>query len=156
MANETDISELPTVYLVRTGVQIGVKNPADSKTAMGERGVMLVGNIYLDTIERRGGYWVLPKGLYMCSMYETTKIGKGFYIQATGEYGHNCKLKSGGAVEFMIHAANYPYQVEGCIAPGKVVVEKGVEQSTAAMQEIFTFCGGWGLGKKMMLNVDSV
>jgi hypothetical protein len=156
MASEVDISELQTVYLFRTGVQFSAKNSADSKSAMGERGIMVVGNVSLQTIERRGGYWVLPKGLFLCSMYETPKIGKAFYIQATGEYGHNCKLKSGGAVEFMIHAANYPYQIEGCVAPGKTILENGVNQSKAAMQEIFTYCGGWGVGKKMLLDVDSL
>ncbi len=154
MADQIDISTLQTVYLARTGVQISAKNPADSTTVMGERGTLKVGNVSLYTIERRGGFWVLPQGLFLCSMYETSKIGKGFYIQADGEYGHNCKLTGGGAVQFMIHAANYPYEIEGCIAPGKAILDNGVDKSVAAMQEIFTFCGGWGVGKKMLLSVE--
>jgi hypothetical protein len=42
------------------------------------------------------------------------------------------------------------------VAPGRIATQKGVAESRAAMEDIFSYCGGWGEGKKVMLEVDSL
>ena len=86
-----NIDGLPKVYLFRTGVQ--VSSPKGSPAAMGERGILVVGNVTYYTIERSGNYVMLPKGVFMCWMqliHPNTKSEKrAFLVKQTGEYGHN-------------------------------------------------------------------
>lgn len=151
-----DELEIPTVYLFRTGIQISSQKDKTSAAALGERGVMVIGNLTLYTVERRGGYVTLPKGTFECTMENHSRLGKVFRVKASGEGGHNVTNTQGVLAGILVHAGNYPHHVVGCIAPGKTWIEHGVGESSKAMQEIFQFCGGWGVGKKMMLDVDSL
>jgi hypothetical protein len=151
--------EIKTIYLFRSGVIISDIDNGGS--VMGERGYLVVGNNVLYTIERTkiGGAnsTRLPdKGTFECTMVKTQKLPKGFWITQTGEFGHNKKNSAGAYSALKIHSANKLSEISGCVAPGRITTEKGVAQSNDAMQDIFTYCGGWGEGKKMMLEVDSL
>jgi hypothetical protein len=151
-----NIDGLPKVYLFRTGVQ--VSSPKGSPAAMGERGILVVGNVTYYTIERSGNYVMLPKGVFMCWMqliHPNTKSEKrAFLVKQSGEYGHGVTNDEKKLAGFFIHQGNYPHHIAGCVAPGKTWISNGVEDSKAAMNEIINFCGGWGNGKKMMLEVN--
>jgi hypothetical protein len=156
---ETDVDDLPRIYLFRSNVQVTSKD-SNNIPALGERGFLVVGNDTFYAIERiKIGQFNcvrMPKGVYMCTMTETKKVGKGFWIEGWGQYGHNVPMPGhpDQKAAFMIHAANYPHEVEGCVAPGRTYLDNGVGESNKAMQAIFTFCGGWGEGRKMMFDVD--
>jgi hypothetical protein len=89
-------------------------------------------------------------------MEKTQKHPKGFRIKAEGVNGHNKKNSAGVLSALKIHAANKLSQISGCVAPGRVTTPKGIAESKDAMEDIFTYCGGWGEGKKVMLEVDSL
>lgn len=55
-----------------------------------------------------------------------------------------------------IHVANYPEQLEGCIAPGLDRTPSGVGSSHVAFERIVALLGGWVPGKKCTLEVRSL
>ena len=136
-----------TIYLFRENVQI------EYNGAIGERGYLVAGNAVYYTIERRGGYVVVPKGEYEIKMETSPTKGsrRQFRIR-----GHGVTNDRGSLAAFLIHSANFPDEIVGCIAPGKTLLGKGVGNSNKAMEEIFTFCGGFGVGKTATLVVDSL
>jgi len=156
---ETSVDDLKRIYLFRSSVQV-TSTDGNGKTAIGERGFLVVGNVSLYAIERIKIGEIncvrLPKGVFRCTMTETKKVGKGFWIEGSGEYGHNIPMPGHHEQKaaFMIHAANYPHELEGCVAPGRDYLPNGVSESWKALQEIFTYCGGWGPGNQMMFEVD--
>jgi hypothetical protein len=147
--------EIQTVYLFRTGTQVTSKNK-EGKAAVGERGYLFMGLDYLYTIERRGGYVTLPSGNFECTMEQHKRLGKVFRVKAEGANGHNVRNNRGILAGILIHAASYPHHVEGCVAPGRTQINNGVGKSSEAMEALFTYCGGWGVGKKMMMAVDMI
>lgn len=151
MAEETQI---PTVYLFRIGVN--TSSPKDKPPAIGVRGVMVIGSVSLYTIERGGGYVILPKGTFECTMEQHKRLGKVFRVKDSGENGHNVTNDRGYLAGMLIHSANFPHEIVGCVAPGKTYLGNGVGETKKAMQELIQYCGGWGVGKKMMLDVDSI
>jgi len=144
---------MENLYLFRRGVQISSRD-RNGKVALGERGELFVQGIRFYTIERRGGFLTLPKGRYECVMEVSAKVGRMFRVEIAGYYGHNLLTKSKKPAAMLIHAANLPHQVEGCVAPGLILKRNGVDKSEKAMNEIFQLCGGFGLGKKVWLVVD--
>jgi hypothetical protein len=66
--------------------------------------------------------------------------------------GHN---KHGGYAPILIHAANYPGELEGCIGPGLVPTEDGVDKSELAMQALFALFGGFKAGTEGALRITS-
>lgn len=156
MAEDNDIK---TVYLFRSGAIFSDKDGA--KPVMGERGFLVVGDVVLHTIERTkidgANSTRLPeKGVFLCTMASTTKLPKGFWIEQTGEYGHNKQNNLGNYSALKIHSGNQLADISGCVAPGRIYTEKGVAESRKAMEDIFTYCGGWGIGKKMYIDVDTM
>jgi hypothetical protein len=151
--------EIKTIYLFRSGVIFADIDGGSS--VMGERGYLVVGNNVLHTIERTkigdSNSTRLPStGTFECMMVSTTKLPKGFWITQTGPLGHNVRNSEKAYSALKIHAANKLSDISGCVAPGRIATEKGVAESRAAMEDIFTYCGGWGVGKKVMLEVDSI
>ncbi len=61
-------------------------------------------------------------------------------------YGHDKHTDTGDLGAILIHAANYPDQLAGCIGPGLSLKEGGVEDSRDAMEKIFTVFGGFKVG----------
>lgn len=144
---------MENLYLFRKGVQVSSKDNNGNVT-LGERGELYVQGIRFYTIERRDGFLQLPKGRYECVMEVSEKVGRMFRVAIAGHYGHNLLTKAKKPAAMLIHTANFPHQVEGCVAPGLSITRNGVEQSAKAMDEIFQLCGGFGLGKKVWLMVD--
>lgn len=133
-----------TLYLLRSGVTI-VRNGASA-----ERGYLLAGSVTYYTIERRGGYVTLPNREFEIKMENspTHPDRKQFRI-----YGHGVTNSAGNTAALLIHLGNYPDHITGCVAPGKTMINNGVGQSAQAMEELFTFCGGFAIGKKAELFV---
>lgn len=151
--------EVKTVYLFRSEAIFSDKD--GDTPVMGERGFLVVGDVVLHTIERTtvGDFKStrLPeKGVFLCEMVSTTKLPKGFWIEQTGEHGHNKKNTQGNYSALKIHAGNWLKDISGCVAPGRTIIQNGVGESHKAMQDIFTYCGGWGIGKKMYIDVDTM
>ena len=70
-------------------------------------------------------------------------------------YGHN-KKAGGGVAPILIHYANYPEELEGCIAPGMKLKSNfdGVDDSCKAMDKIFTAFGGFREGTEVDLLIS--
>jgi Family of unknown function (DUF5675) len=145
-----------TLYLNRTSEFVSSTNKA-GKVSQARRGVMQAGNLTFPTIERKG-VMSLRKGTYECVMEEQRKEDgslkrRVFRIKAEGAMGHHLKNASGAPAPILIHPSNYAYQLEGCIAPGRKTSEEGVDDSVAALSDIFRACGGFVEGKKVLLVV---
>lgn len=139
-----------TIYLIRSGVSV-IK-----EGATGERGELKVGSVTYPTIERGGGYVTLPNGTFEIIMEESpTKTYQNNLRKQFRIYGHGVKTQAGNVAALLIHLGNYPNQVQGCIAPGKNVINNGVGNSANAMQEIFNYFGGFAIGKKRYLKVTT-
>lgn len=52
-----------------------------------------------------------------------------------------------------VHPANYPCQLTGCIAPGFTESDRGVDNSRAALAQIFLALGGYTPGREFDLEV---
>ncbi len=147
---------LPELFLYRTGVVIS--SEANGDKAIGKRGIMMAGDVPYHTIERAGGYVTLPSGVFTCTM-ERQKSKKNrpiFRVDTTGEYAHRVITDRGTIAGILIHPSNYPHDIIGCIAPGKVLKRNGIGGSTKALEEIFQFCGGFAVGKKIKLHVSDL
>lgn len=145
--------DLPTnkIYLKRTGVLFTYKK--DGKTFQGKRGELTVGALTLQTIERGDGYVALPEGEFLMTSYTDKTRGKVLGVQPDGRFGHNVPKKRDGVVVgiagIMIHRADDPGDLEGCLAPGRNFnsTSNMLEKSSEAMDDIFTYLGSFGEGK---------
>lgn len=136
-----DLSTLTKeITLKRSGV-IFTKN-----NVSGKRGTLTVGNVSFETIERGGNYVSLPTGRFLLTMTKDKSRGQVFIVQPTGSYGHKVPTESGGVAGIMIHSADTPDDLTGCLAPGKSfdATSNTLLQSSEAMTDIFTFFGGFG------------
>ena len=142
--------ERQTLYLFRQNVTVS------HSSATGELGFLVIGATVLHTVERRDGYVKLPNGIFECTMEQHSSKGKVFRVKAEGENGHNVKNNKGIFSGILIHSANYPDQLAGCVAPGRTQIVGGVGESKKAMEDVFVFCGGFGAGKKIWLDVGDL
>lgn len=145
-----------TLYLTRTGERCASTNKA-GKIAFAKRGILQAGALQFFTIERIGVV-SLRKGIYECVMeQQLNPDGSGkrkvFRPRAEGPLGHNLKSSTGGPAAILIHSANTPHQLTGCIAPGRKKVPDGVDESVPALKAIFEACGGFVDGKVVRLIV---
>jgi len=109
--------------------------------ANGENSELWIGDTMLWAVERRDKFVRLDEGTYTLKMEFSPTYGrKQFRV-----YGHK---KQGGAAAILIHAANYPDEVTGCIAPGMTATLEGVDQSELAMNKLFSLWGGFAVGKQ--------
>ncbi len=124
----------------RTGVLFTKNNVS------GKRGTLTVGNVSFETIERGGNYVSLPTGKFLLTMTKDKSRGQVFIVQPEGKYGHEVPAEGGGKAGIMIHSADTPDDLTGCLAPGKTfdAASNTLLQSSEAMTDIFTFFGGFG------------
>lgn len=129
------------IYLKRSGVKF-----VDANKAEGIRGTLTVGTVTFETIERGNNYVLMPAGSFLLTMTKDSSRGNVFIVQPTGKYGHNVKTLSQGNAGIMIHRAEIPSHLEGCLAPGKSfdAATNTLQQSTEAISEICTYFGGFG------------
>jgi hypothetical protein len=142
--------DFPTIYLFRTSEIFSSEN------AEGRRGYIVIGEVAYFSLERGGGFVKLPNGKFECVMENHTSKGKIFRVTATGEHGHNVPRQAGGYAGILIHSANRPKQLLGCVAPGRIKEVFGVSESKKAMEDIFNYCGGFGVGKRAWIVVDNM
>ena len=77
----------------------------------------------------------IPPGSYTLHPHTSIKFGNCFWVKAADEN----PILAGGRSEILIHAANYHFQLLGCIAPGLLFYdlnddgEKDVSSSAAAV-----------------------
>lgn len=145
MIHENDIQGPPLYDLIlfRTGETF--RHP---RGAQGIRGQLIVNprspmSFTCHTLERGDGRKHLPEGEYQCEFgYWTTK--KGLRIKAIrvlGAYSVGRHEESRGRI--YLHPANWPHQLEGCIAVGLSTTPNGIKGSTAALLSVFDHLGGW-------------
>ena len=147
---------VPTLYVYRKNVIVSSKS-GDGEAAIAERGYLFAGDTMYHTIERRGGYVTIPLGEFEIQMeYSPTKKVDGKPRKQFRIYGHNVTNDRGKLAALLIHQGNYPHHITGCISPGKSELSNGIGQSSKAMEEIFTHCGGFGPGKKALLVVENL
>lgn len=129
----------------------------------GIRGLMVIRSaeqrvlIQLPTVERGGDTVRLPTGRYV---YEHSEM-----IRRPGERCLRIKSATTGTVltvaqadclrrrSLLIHVANYPGELVGCIAPGLTEIARGVGHSAAAFEQLCKGLGGFELGKTFELVV---
>ncbi|MEP6900794.1 MAG: hypothetical protein ABJA66_03530 [Actinomycetota bacterium] len=138
------------VFITSTGEDC-IK-PHDVKEVRGERGILDVYGHEFHTIERTSTMRI-PAKIIECVMEENKTRGKIFRLTAEGLLGHGKKTMDGVDAGLLIHAASFPYQLSGCLAPGRIILTTGVGESRGAMADIFTALGGFGAGRKVLLNV---
>ena len=112
----------------------------------GLRGTLTVGNVTFETIERGENYVKLPTGRFLLTMTKDASRGEVFIVQDTGKYGHKVPTQVGGIAGIMIHVAETPSQLLGCLAPGKQFdsAANKLLQGREAMNDIMTHFGGFG------------
>ncbi|MEP6901401.1 MAG: DUF5675 family protein [Actinomycetota bacterium] len=136
-----DLSTLTKeITLKRSGMLFAKNN------VPGKRGTLPAGNVSFETIERGGNYDSLPAGKFLLTMTNDKSRGRVFIVQPTGSYGHKVPTESGGTAGIMIHSADTPDDLTGCLAPGKSfdAASNTLLRSSEAMTDIFTFFGGFG------------
>lgn len=107
----------------------------------------------METIERGDEHLKLPVGEFLMTSYTDSKRGKVLGVQNTGKYGHNVpKWRDGiivGIAGIMIHAADTPDDLTGCLAPGRSFdsTTNTLLQSSDAMNDIFIYLGSFGEDK---------
>ncbi|MDH3530733.1 MAG: hypothetical protein OEQ28_14310 [Acidobacteriota bacterium] len=71
--------------------------------------------------------------------------GQVFIIQPDGKFGHNEPTLEGGKAGIMIHSADTPDDLTGCLAPGRSfdAVSGTLQYSSEAMNDIFNYFGGF-------------
>lgn len=121
----------------------------------GNRGILQVNGTLYFTIERDIERFVeIPTGTYTLKMeYSPTRtVPTNIYPFINGVQlprrqfrimGHNVRGEHGGLANLLIHQGQYPGGLTGCIAPGKMMIPGGVDQSSIAMTELFNACGGF-------------
>ncbi|MEM7135798.1 MAG: DUF5675 family protein [Myxococcota bacterium] len=135
MTKKTAAKRTHRIRLVRTG-QACNSVDAKGKKATGRRGKLTVGGKPFYTIERADGYVSLPNGTYNC------KTGRrGSNQKPCIQISHNVRNNRGDRAGIVIHAAKKPHHLQGCIAPGKVKMASGIDQSHKALKEIFEALG---------------
>lgn len=137
----TDINSLNKIYLKRSGIKF-----VDANKAEGIRGTLKVGAVTFETIERGNNYVLMPAGSYLLTSTNDKSKGNVFIVQPDGKYGHNVPKQAGGLAGIMIHRAEIPSHLEGCLAPGKSfdATTNTLQKSSEAMTDIFTYFGGFG------------
>lgn len=113
--------------------------------ARGNRGILLVNDKVYFTIERDVEKYVdIPIGTYSLKMeLSPTKTINGAARRQFRIMGHTVIGEHGGLANLLIHQGKYPGGLQGCIAPGKLMIPGGVDQSGLAMEELFNVCGGF-------------
>ena len=135
------IQDLNKIYLKRSGLKF-----FDSAKAEGIRGTLRVGAVTFETIERGNNYVQLPVGEFLLTSTKDKQRGKVLIVQPDGRYGHNVPTLRGGIAGIMIHQAELPSHLEGCLAPGKSfdITTNKLQKSSEALEDIFTYFGGFG------------
>ena len=135
-----DLDSLSSITLKRTGVIF------NKDSVEGKRGTLTAGSVSFETIERGGNYVSLPAGKFLLTMTNDKSRGQVFIVYHEGKYGHNVKGEGGGPAGIMIHVAETPSQLLGCLAPGKQfdATENKLLKGRDAMNDIMTFFGGFG------------
>lgn len=136
-----DLSTLTKeIKLKRTGVVFNKNN------VIGKRGQLTAGATTLETIERGGNYVSLPAGRFLLTMTKDKNRGQVFIVQPDGKFGHKVPTLDGDIAGIMIHSADTPDDLTGCLAPGRSfdATSGTLQKSTEAMTDIFNYFGGFG------------
>ena len=109
-------------------------------------GELAIGSRTWPTIERGGNYTFVRQGAYSLLMCIKTS---GRPVNCL------CFHESAAISTHLIHDADHDDHryLEGCIAPGLSADENGIDDSAAAMNEIWTALGGFDVGKTVTILV---
>lgn len=114
-----------------------------SLPGIGTFGELTVGDILFKTVERewldnKGFVSCVPNGLYSLSPHHSQKKGDCFILE--NHQLNVYKFDTTHRYAILIHIANFPNEVQGCIGIGKQLTyingELGVTHSAASLQEL--------------------
>lgn len=137
-----------------------IETLTDAKGARGRRLVIEAeaepggARLLLTAIERLDGFvWVKP-GAYRAKMDRTRIGGRAEQVLRILQVP---VVRAGGRREFtdrcLIHVANTPSELEGCIAPGLMPAPDGVRRSELAMDALWAVLSGFVAGLELELRV---
>lgn len=116
--------------------------------------------VVLPAIERAGDYTYIPEGEYSAHMDVTRLRVEGPIYRVIRVRDVPVVTQAGDVVmnqRHLLHPANWPRQLEGCVAPGlSWMGTEGVASSTDAMNAIFAVLGGFADGRKLAVRVTSM
>jgi len=124
----------------------------DEDGASGTRGTLLLGPLVLCGLERDDGFMRIPAGLWRVEMADMRSGGARALRFLTDGHREEDNTKDFWRSLFLgrlyVHPANYPAQLQGCIAPGMHEGPHGVWRSVDALAQIFDALGGWKKGER--------
>jgi hypothetical protein len=128
----------------------------DRKISHAGVGTLTVGGTVFDTIERLDGYVFLDPGrTYLCRM-EISPNHKGrrqIRPVGHGKQSEGSRRRGMAEAAILIHPGAYPYHFEGCIGVGEAT-QSGLKNSKKKLDDLFALCGGFEVGKEVMLSVE--
>lgn len=118
----------------------------DHQRKQGLRGVVVIDDLILYTIERGDGFKWLRPGFYDCEMayFTDTKKRRHKAIRVLGNYSKG---------RIYLHVANWPSELTGCVGVGLHHGLQGVMASRDAMVKLFEKLGGFKERKRVGLNI---
>lgn len=138
---------IPVLKLTRTSET--VTSIDNGKSYQGRRGILELKGSVFHTVERMGGYVHLKPGSYQCWIGNRASNGKPCVHIA-----HDVRRADGKRAGIVMHVANYPHEIKGCIAPGMRKISGGVAPSGEALKKIFQLmAGGFKKGAEGILEV---
>jgi hypothetical protein len=156
------------VILTRTGEIVRYRH--EGEIVEGLRGLLVIGPVAFETIERGGDCLRLLPDRYTCEFGWWTsgsgKRAKAIRVLLTEEqfravYPESERervvrlvgpVRARGRV--YLHPANYPHELAGCVAPGLNQIENGVGRSQIALNRIFEALGGWREGVRLPYELE--
>ena len=153
----------PQILIVRSGERFEMLH--EGAAYHGYRSEIFCGVLeVMHAIERADGYVRLPLGLYRAEMTHWVSRSNGKRAQSivfcerlsgpgelTDAQARVLRMRSRH-----IHPANWPYQLEGCIAPGLKSYGRGVLRSKKALRRILDTLGGHEEGRSLNIEIASL
>lgn len=144
----------------RTGESFRVQRGEQGRFYEGLRSFVTVGGFSCHAIERGDGFVRLPNGLYLARMATWTSRRSGStarsIVFAGCLDGPMLTAKQQQELEeedIHMHPANWPWQLEGCVAPGISTSRNGVVRSGEALGLIFNMLGGYENGRTLEVRI---
>lgn len=130
-----------------------VTSTSGGRTYTGRRSTLEIKGHTFHGLERLDRRVHLPKGEFKCSLGHRGSNGKECVHIA-----HDVTRKSDGKkAGIVMHVANYPHHLEGCIAIGMTRLSSGIGQSGKAFDKLFELIAGkFEKGAKAVLKVEGV
>lgn len=110
--------------------------------------------LVVPAIERGGEYVRAPPGRYTGRM-AVTRLASGHQHRVIRLL--DVPVRPGETTDsILVHVANWPHQLTGCVGPGLEWRPDGVGSSRLAMEAIFAVLGGFHAGREFCVHVEEL